>query len=345
MDAAQHIEGQEKRFGFSKLKQIFKTSLIPILIIFAIIAVAITYTHNQNRVSALFNDISSNSEKIQPPSHDTKIMRNVEKALNAAYNAKFKAVSVDHQAKYAHVYGIVPVHVKVGDGVKAVDRLVFASSDGNAVIPGIVLNEAGIPIGMTQAEYNKAKQNASKIAANRRRQAPANVNYDATVMFDGKSVTNESMWKDFLAHTSYITDGKGKRFVYMFFDPLSEHCRKLYHESRTLIAADSLAIRWIPLPHVSEKSKKYAEWIIKKGDSGSLRSMMDDPSKINVDSITGSSGKGSAYSRNMKLAEFMMGNKIATPTVVFRASGKTRVVVGATGAMLQQISRLDAKKG
>jgi len=293
--------------------------------------VAYTYKDKLSRLAHNFNfgiEVGGSSH----PTSDKTIMNHVYKSLNSAFNAKFKILSVDHNNKSMKVKGIVPVKIAMTANGKTVERVVFASMDGKAIIPGAVLTQDGIPLGMSKTDYEKAKA-ASIIQQRRQGQRPRNVNYDATVMFHGKPVDDNSMWNNLLANTDFVKEGEGKQKVYVFFDPLSEHCRQLYKNTRALVAAGKLQIDWIPVSHVSEKSAKYTSWLLQNKSTDSLRSLMDDPSKIRVSGITNKSNP-----INLELAEFLMGNRIATPSMAFRNNGKTRFVVGATERMLEQIS-------
>lgn len=55
-----------------------------------------------------------------------------------------------------------------------------------------------------------------------------------------------SMLKD-IGTTSWISEGKGPRVIYIFFDPNCPFCHNLYLNTRDWVKANQVELRWIPV--------------------------------------------------------------------------------------------------
>jgi len=55
-----------------------------------------------------------------------------------------------------------------------------------------------------------------------------------------------SMLND-IDHTTWISEGKGKHIIYIFFDPNCPFCHRLYVNTRTWVKEGKAELRWIPV--------------------------------------------------------------------------------------------------
>lgn len=69
-----------------------------------------------------------------------------------------------------------------------------------------------------------------------------------------------------LPEATWVADGRGRRVVYVFFDPNCPSCQLLYRNLRTFVAAHGLQVRWIPVAIVNATSEGKAAAILQARD-------------------------------------------------------------------------------
>lgn len=65
---------------------------------------------------------------------------------------------------------------------------------------------------------------------------------------------------------TWITEGQGRRVVYVFFDPNCPSCQLLYQNLRSFIGSHDLQLRWIPVAVVNVTSLGRAAAILEAPD-------------------------------------------------------------------------------
>jgi thiol:disulfide interchange protein DsbG len=73
---------------------------------------------------------------------------------------------------------------------------------------------------------------------------------DTTAADNGRAAAMErlaaSMLHD-IDHTTWISEGKSKHIIYIFFDPNCPFCHRLYVNTRTWVKEGKAELRWIPV--------------------------------------------------------------------------------------------------
>lgn len=124
---------------------------------------------------------------------------------------------------------------------------------------------------------------------------------------------------------TWIVEGKGKRVIYIFFDPDCPYCHKLYESLRPLIVGQDLQVRWIPVAMLTSTSEGKAAAILQasnpleafhkneddfgfndSGPGGGISPASTITNKTSLDLIT-----------NLSLLQDQ--NLFAVPVVVFQA--------------------------
>jgi thiol:disulfide interchange protein DsbG len=76
------------------------------------------------------------------------------------------------------------------------------------------------------------------------------VTANVTAADNGRAAAMEklagSMLKD-IDQTTWISEGKSKHVIYVFFDPNCPFCNRLYENTRGFIKEDKVELRWIPV--------------------------------------------------------------------------------------------------
>jgi len=67
-------------------------------------------------------------------------------------------------------------------------------------------------------------------------------------------------------NATWIAEGRGRRAVYIFFDPNCPSCQMLYQNLRSFIASHDLQLRWIPVAVVNATSLGKAAALIEAPD-------------------------------------------------------------------------------
>jgi thiol:disulfide interchange protein DsbG len=69
-----------------------------------------------------------------------------------------------------------------------------------------------------------------------------------------------------VAKATFIAEGKGKRPIYIFFDPNCPFCHQLYKKLRPFVGKDEVQFRWIPLGMLTPSSLPKAAAILQAID-------------------------------------------------------------------------------
>ncbi len=69
-----------------------------------------------------------------------------------------------------------------------------------------------------------------------------------------------------IGQATWVTEGKGRRAVYVFFDPNCPACLALYQNLRSFLASHDLQLRWIPVAVVNATSPGKSAAILQAPD-------------------------------------------------------------------------------
>jgi len=132
---------------------------------------------------------------------------------------------------------------------------------------------------------------------------------------------------------TWIAQGKGRRELYVFFDPNCGYCPMIYKNLQPLIAPYDLQLRWIPVAMLDATSIGKAAAILQAKDP---KAALDyNEAHYNVEAHTGSISEEipSAVTETRLRANEILLNQVGipvVPTLLFRAkTGEAMVIQGA----------------
>jgi thiol:disulfide interchange protein DsbG len=124
---------------------------------------------------------------------------------------------------------------------------------------------------------------------------------------------------------TWITEGKGKRVIYIFFDPDCPYCHKLYESLSPLVDGHDLQLRWIPVAMLTSTSEGKAAAILQASNPLETFRKNEDDFGLNDSGPGGGITPASAITdktsleliSNLSLLQEQ--NLFTVPVVVFRA--------------------------
>jgi len=131
---------------------------------------------------------------------------------------------------------------------------------------------------------------------------------------------------DNIDQTTWIAEGKGKRIVYIFFDPDCPYCHKLYDVLRPLVAKQDLQLRWIPVAMLADTSLGKAAAILQAGNPLDALRNNEDNFNFNDNSTGGGITPAAAITDQTRLdlatnlSLLQEQNLFAVPVAVFKAT-------------------------
>lgn len=133
-----------------------------------------------------------------------------------------------------------------------------------------------------------------------------------------------------LPRAAWLAQGKGTRIVYVFFDPNSRYCMRLYRALQPLIAPERLQVRWVPVAIMDPTSLGRAGAILEADDPvAALRANEDNydarARRGGLAQVPPSLRTTSLLRMNERLLERAAAPRV--PTLIFRADNGRVVVV------------------